>query len=566
MARVIKTADITETSLLRENPDVISWIYNGLDCCVTSEVYQVLSGQLQEEPENIRETHSMTLAKLAPLMEMSLRGTLIDQSAKGQAIVQLSAELSELDGHFQELMKVVCRQEDNPKYEFNWRSPVQLKNLFYNMMRIKEVRKRNQKGQYVPTVDAEALEKFAREYLYARPIANYILALRDIYKQLGTLRTEIDPDNRIRTNYNPAGTNTGRLSSSSNDFGTGTNLQNIDRRLRYPFIADKGMYLLNVDLEQADGRNVGAICWNLFYDMPREEIYELAKDDERLSGFCKDGEWIGPVGEELAGAYLDACESGDLHTTVCKMVWPTALNGIKWAEDQKEWKAFCDGEIAHGQDSYRQLSKKGGHGTNYYGQPRTMAKHLHTAVPVIQNFQSLYFKAFPAIPLWHNYTIKQIKETGAITTLFGRRRMFFGRGDDASTHRKAIAFEPQSCTGEQIDRGLYAVWKAFPEVQLLNQVHDSILFQVPLADASELVPRVLEVMKVTIELKGGRQFYVPLDAAGGWNWGYRSEKKQEKTGTPIVVNPYGLAKWKGSEKRVPAKYKRTKRRSFQDLL
>jgi DNA polymerase I-like protein with 3'-5' exonuclease and polymerase domains len=562
MARVINTSTLDEAAMFQLNSDETSWVYNGLDCCVTGEVFQVLSGQLDEEPDNIRATYEYALDKLAPIFEMSLRGPKIDDAARKLTIKELSLDLAQLDEKFQRIMKVCCQQEDNPKYYFNWRSPLQLKNFFYGMMSLKENRKRNQKGQYVPTVDAETLEKFASFYLYARPICNFILILRDLHKQLGFLRTALDADGRMRTNYNITGTNTGRLSSSMNDFGTGTNLQNVNRKLRYPFVADERMYMVNVDLEQADGRNVGAICWNLFYDMPREEIYELAKDDERLEAYVKNGEWVGPVGAELAGAYLDACESGDLHTTVCRMVWPTKLDSNPWPENEAEWKSFCDGIIAHGQDSYRQLSKKGGHGTNYFGTPRTMAKHLHTASKIIENFQGNYFTAFPAIPLWHNYVIKQIREIGSITTLFGRRRIFFDRGADATTHRKAIAFEPQSCTGEQIDRGLHQVWEAFPQVQLLNQVHDSILFQLPFREIVESIPKILEVMQVTITLKGGRKFTVPLDAAGGWNWGYRNENKKTK----VVENPYGLSKWKGSETRTPPRFLPKKRQTLRDHL
>jgi len=93
-------------------------------------------------------------------------------------------------------------------------------------------------------------------------------------------------------------------------------------------------------------------------------------------------------------------------------------------------------------------------------------------------------------------------------------------------------------TGEQIDRGLLQIWRKFPQVQLLNQVHDSILFQVPFNEAKHLIPEILKTMQVTIELKGGRPFTVPLEAAAGWNWGYADEN-----------NKYGLKKWTGQEDR-----------------
>lgn len=107
-------------------------------------------------------------------------------------------------------------------------------------------------------------------------------------------------------------------------------------------------------------------------------------------------------------------------------------------------------------------------------------------------------------------------------------------------------------TGEEIDRGLLQVWRAYPQVQLLNQVHDSILLQLPVSEAEELVPKILDVMKVELTLKGGRKFSVPLDAQGGWNWGKFDPNK----------NPYGLRDWAGKEDRE----KPNPRRRLKDYL
>lgn len=516
--KIFDTSTLTENTMPLLSSQEAAWIYNGLDVCVTAEVYNVLIGQLADEPANVQQTYQTALAKMAPIMEMSLRGTLIDEEARQSTITSLEADLAVLDAKFQRIMREVFGAE------LNWRSPLQLKNLFYGMLKLKEIKKRNAQGIFAATVNREALEYF-NVYLFARPLAKFILAMRDIHKQLGFLRTEIDRDQRIRTTYNIAGTNTGRLASSMSEFGTGTNLQNVNRKLRYPFTADAGMYMVNVDLEQADGRNVGAICHNLFYEA----------DAKRIAKLLELPVWRGVEGPEFASAFLNACESGDLHTSVCRMTWPE----LAWPEEKKLWKKFCDGLIAHGQDSYRQLAKKLGHGTNYYGTPRTMAKHAHVPTKIIEEFQSRYFTQFPTIKAWHNWTIQEIQTTGTLTTPFGRRRMFFGRGNDASTWRKAIAYCPQSMTGEQIDRGLLQIWRKFPQVQLLNQVHDSILFQVPFREAEHLIPEVLKTMQVTIELRGGRPFTVPLEAAGGWNWGYADKNN----------NPYGLIKWTGKEER-----------------
>lgn len=506
MGRWFDTSRLDEGVMKELSSDEASWIYNGLDCCVTAEVYNELSEEInsQSTPQEVRDTYNFALRKLAPIIEASLRGTRIDEGERQRTLKQLQEKLDGLDRKFQRLCRGVFDTE------INWRSPLQLKTMFYGSLGLKERRKRNAKGQYVPTVNEEALEHF-KVYLHAQPFARFILAMRELSKAIGFLKTEIDPDGRMRTSYNIAGTNTGRLSSRMSDFGTGTNVQNVDRSLRKPFVADPGFYLVNIDLEQADARNVGAILWNLF----------LESD-----------------GPEYAGAYLDACESGDLHTKVCEMAWPN----LEWPEDPGRWKEFCDGIILFGQDSYRQVAKKLGHGTNYYGTPRTMAMHTKSPTYIIEGFQRNYFAAFPAIPAWHNWIIAELKRSSTLYNLFGRRRIFFGRAEDADTHRKAIAYAPQSSTGEEIDRGWYQVWSHFgKEVQFLNQVHDSLLLQVPRTEAADLIPEILKVMQVDLELKGGRIFTVPLEAKTGWNWGDFNPKE----------NPYGLKKWKGAEDRDP---------------
>jgi DNA polymerase I-like protein with 3'-5' exonuclease and polymerase domains len=370
---------------------------------------------------------------------------------------------------------------------------------------------------------------------WAEPFARYVLAIREVAKKLSFLRTGLSEEGRFRTELNIAGTNTGRSSSASSAFGDGSNLQNVDTTLRYPFIADEGMLLVNVDLEQADARNVGAI------------IYTMAMNsDERLPS----GEWV----RDYASGYLDACESGDTHSMVAKLSWPE----LDWPESFNDWKAFCDNVDVYPGVSYRQAAKKLGHATNYMGKPRSIAERTHIALPVVEAFQPRYFRGFPLIPWWQQKTIQQIKETGTLITPYGRRRHFYGRPDEGETHRAAIAYCPQSMTGEQIDRGITQLWTGMPEAQLLIQVHDSILFQVPYAQHEVLVPRALELLRFPITLPGGRVFEVPLEAKTGYNWGNRLENK--KTGK--IENEWGLEKWKGKDSRQPP----NRKRSIRELI
>lgn len=496
---IFDTSTLTPRTVL--NPDVTSWIYNGLDCAVTFEVLERLLEDLRVEGNEVSYTYQMAMAKQAPFLEISMRGIRINLVDRDKAIAKMQVLLDGLEARFQRMMEEVFG------HRMNWRSPMQLKTFFYGELNIGEIKKRNSKGVWAATVDEDALERI-KLHPWGSVFASYILAMREIGKKITFLQTEIDLDGRIRCKLNVAGTNTGRLSSSASDFGTGTNLQNVDKTLRTPFIADPQYLLVETDLEQADARNVGAIIWT---------------------------KYLSTHGAEKAGAYLDACESGDLHTTVARMSFPD----LAWPELRTEWRAVADQLFLKG-ETYRDACKKLGHGTNYYGTPPTMAKNTGIPSHTVKEFQGRYFAAYPLIKQWQDDTIAEVRDYGVLTTIYGRKRHFFDRGNDQSTWRKAIAYCPQSMTGHQIDMGILNLWRTVPEVQLLMQVHDSILFQVPFHNHQTYVERAMEALRYEIELVGGRKFAVPLGCKSGYNWGSGGED-----------NVLGLKKWKGEETRVP---------------
>ena len=494
MPKIIKNEELSPEVLRSMTVDEIDWVYNALDICVTHEVHQELTKDMTNAAHN---TAAFSHSLMAPILEMTLRGVRIDLRERDRVLADFRYKHQAVASNLKEIV-----EEGIGFAPFNYRSPAQLKQLFYRVMGYKSIKKRNANGQYTPTVDRDALEKLQKHWT-AGPLCRHIIFLRELDKDIQLLQTDIDDDGRMRTNYNIAGTNTGRLSSSESDYGTGTNNQNIKHALRKIFIPDEGMKFCNVDLEQADARNVGAICWENFVETK---------------------------GETFAGAYLDACESGDLHTTVCRMAWPD----LEWAIDAVTWRSTADA-TAYREMSYRDLAKRLGHGTNYLGTPRTMAAHTKVEIKPIEVFQTRYFTAFPCIPEWHGYVSEQVSQFGYLETPhFHRRRYFFGRPDDARTLREAVAFAPQSMTADEIDTGLLNLWRHLPAVQLLIQVHDSILFQYPEELEAELIPQAIKLLTIEWELKRGRKFSVPVEAKIGWNWSNAS-----------ADNPSGLAKWRG---------------------
>lgn len=482
--RAIKTHELSQLNMPLSATDQ-HWLYNGLDACLTHEIFSVIEPQLDEVT---RATYEFSKALQGPVLEMRLRGILVDQERRDQVIKEYETQLHQLEAQLTRLIA-----EGIGIVDFNWRSPKQLLDLFYGVLSLPPIKKRNSKGIWAPTVDRDALERLDVHFT-AQPLISHILALRDIGKKIGVLRTEIDTDGRMRTSYNIAGTSTGRFSSSLGDFGTGTNLQNVESRLRSVFIADPGFKFAYIDLEQAESRLVGAIEWNLFHD----------------------------------GKYLDACESGDLHTTVCRLAWADQLywTGVLASDRVLAEQPF------YRQHSYRHMAKVLGHGTNYNGKPFTMAKHTKLDQRLTAAFQEKYFAAFPAHRQWHAAVAQELYAHGFLTTLTGRRRWFFGRRNDDATIREAIAFDPQGSVGDILNRGMLEVWR-LGRCQLLLQIHDAILVQYPEAEEMELIPILLKTIQQPIQLKHNRTLTIPAEARIGFNWGEWD----------AIKNPDGLVKF-----------------------
>jgi len=503
------------TDLLRPehrfSADEQLWIYNGLDCMLT---FEVLEQTLPQLDNNTGGTYALSRNLQGPVLDMNMRGVLIDDTERKRAIDAYKMDIARLEQQLYAIIHdgVGHTSFKNSKVTKAWRSNDQVGNLLYDVLRLPEVRKRNSQGELTRTVNREALEKLQMHFI-AQPIISHILCLRDIGKKVSVLETDIDPDGRFRTSYNIAGTTTGRFSSAFSDFGTGGNAQNIEERLRRVFIPDPGMKFANIDLEQADARNIGALCY----------------------------EYLGD------GKYLDAAESGDLHTAVSRLAvpnWP-------WTNDLRK-----DREIAerpyYRHHSLRHMCKVLGHGTNYLGTPFEMAKHTKIPTEAIKEFQEKsYFPSFPAIRALHDYIADELFERGyLITPHFGRKRWFFGyrsnKSDDRfrDTLKQGVAHMGQSMTADEMNHGMLWAWR-LGIFQLLLQVHDSILIQYPGEKEDEIIPLVKSAMLVPLELRAGRRFVVPVDVKVGWNWAKTDPKKE----TFSDGNPFGLAKWPDDRQR-----------------
>lgn len=461
--RIIHTAESTPYDF--QNQQERDWVYNGLDCCVTSEILDVLLPQLDDHTS---ETYKFSRALQGPVLEMQLRGILVDEARRVEVIEEYYEVIDRLQD---QLEQIVLDGVGMPT--FSWRSNPDLQRLFYGYLQIPTIKKYGR-----PTCDHKALEKM-QLYPVARPIVNHLLVMREIAKKIDFLKTGVDRDGRIRTSYNISGTSTGRFSSSYSEFGTGGNLQNVEESLRSVFISDPGWKFAKFDAKSGESYIVGAIEGNLFND------------------------W----------RYLDAVESGDVHTTVARMCWPS----LPWTGRMAEDKRIAQ-QPFYRHYSYRFMCKKLGHGSNYGGQPPTLAIQTTLPEPIIIGFQPKYFRAFPAHLRWHGWTDNQLRSSGFLITITGRKRWFFGRRSEPSTLREAIAYNPQGSLADIVNRAMLRIWRQ-RVCLLMMQDHDALTFMFREEMEDEIITKLQSLLEEEIPLQQGRSLRIPYDCKTGWNKG-----------------------------------------------
>lgn len=432
-------------------------VYNGMDGMLTLEV----DAAIPHTP-----TYEFERNLLPVALSMMHRGIRIDTTKRDEMVSHLKGRLAKVAEGFHFLCNRLWGST------INYRSYIQMQDLLYKKLYLPEVIS-SKKGEKKISTDRDALERLGRDYVRARPFAEHLLRIRDLEKTIDTLTKNLSPSGRWHANFNIAGTDTGRWSSSSHPFGWGSNLQNIDDYVRRIFIPDPGHLFFNCDQQGAEARVVGYV----------------AGDD----------------------TYIKAVESGDVHTMVAAMVF--GFEPKRELADRKYYREM----------SYRDIAKRAAHGSNYGGTAHTIARVLKVETKLIEDFQKKYFRTFPNIYKWQVWVSQQIQEKRQLTTPFGRVRNFWDNPRDDATVRAAIAFVPQSTVGDLTSRGLLALHTSLPDVQILNNIHDAAFGQIPLPLKDVLLPRIVETLTFPLQVTdiwgNIREMVIPWESQTGMNWG-----------------------------------------------
>jgi len=456
------------------------WNYNGMDAIVPSE-------SIPKQIETLKKQHNFETYErqrklIKPLIYMSERGIRVDV----QGMMDYEEEQHKiLDGLAEDLNHEVG-------YDINYNSPKQLMNYFYKDLGYKPYKKKSSTGQYGDSIDVDALKRLFRQGGKGSESARLMLDIRGLSKRISTYLNigKVDKDGRYRSSYKPVGAETGRLSSGETIFGTGGNQQNWPHDLLRFFLFDEGYIGYSFDLSQIENRIVA---------------------------------YVGGV-----LAQIEAFEQGiDLHTLTASVICGKPYDQIS--------KIDGSSPLGDGRRSERYWGKKGNHATNYDVSYKKFALVNEMPETTAKQVLESIHRAYPQIRGGYQMIIQNmIKENRTVTNLFGRTRLFLGPVFPSypnvpqhacdETYRQAYAQLPQSTCADKVnEQGIEYIYynqDLFKPIELLAQIHDSIVFQIPLSTPWEAQARMLLLIKKSLETPlfwHGTKIETPVDLAIGFN-------------------------------------------------
>jgi DNA polymerase I len=370
------------------------------------------------------------------LARMERRGISIDRQV-----------LSRLSGDFaQTAARVEAELQELAGEPINVGSPKQIGDILFGKMAIPGGTK-TKTGAW--STSASILDDLAEQ---GHDFAKKILEWRQVSKLKSTytdaLPTYVNPQtHRVHTTYALAATTTGRLSSNE------PNLQNIPvrtedgRKIRRAFIATPGHKLVSADYSQIELRLLAEIA-----DIP-----------------------------VLKQAFRDGL---DIHAMTASEMFGVPIKEMP-SEVRRRAKAINFGII---------------YGISAFG----LANQLGIAREEASAYIKKYFERFPGIRAYMDETREFCRRNGYVITLFGRKCYYPDiKASNASVRsfneRAAINARLQGSAADIIRRAMIRMEQALAEkklsAQMLLQVHDELIFEVPDDEVAATLPVVQHVMQ-----------------------------------------------------------------------
>jgi DNA polymerase I len=430
--------------------------YAAEDADVTLRLWQKLKPRLS--PDAVTTVYERVDRPLVPVIAaMEREGVKVDREQLSRLSTEFAHQMGALEAELHEMAG----------QPFAIGSPQQLGVILFDKMGLKGGRK-GKTGAY--STDAAELEKLAGQGV---PIAQKVLDWRQIAKLKSTytdsLQEQINPETgRVHTSYSLIGAQTGRL--SSND----PNLQNIPirtengRRIREAFIAEPGNVLLSADYSQIELRLAAHMA-----DVPAlKAAFANGDDIHSLTAM----ELFGEVNRDTRGR--------------AKTINFSILYGIsRWG----------------------------------------LAGRMGTTADEAQALIDRYFERFPGINRYIAETLEHVRETGFTQTLFGRKVHFTrvksaNQAERQGSERAAINAPIQGTCADIIKRAMVRMLPALaeaglPNVRMLLQVHDELVFELPEGDVDAASTVIRRVMATAAEPLVKLDVPLDVEIGTGKSWG-----------------------------------------------
>ena len=365
-----------------------------------------------------------------------------------------------LSGRINEVQKSIYALAEEDTFNIN--STQQLGRILFEKLGLPPVKKT--KTGY--STNADVLEKLRGEH----PIIDRILEYRQLTKLKSTyvdgLGKVIGPDGRIHTSFQNTVTATGRLSS------TEPNLQNIPIRtelgaeLRKMFAAPAGKVLVDADYSQIELRLLA----------------HMAGDPAMIDGF-NSGE--------------------DIHTITASQVFGVPVEEVT--------------------PQMRRSAKAVNFGIVYGISPFSLSQDIGITVQEAKEYMDKYFAHYSGVRAYMDGVVEQAKQSGAVATLWGRRRWIPEiKSSNFNTRsfgeRVALNAPIQGTAADMIKLAMIQVRDRLQADglagKLVLQVHDELIVECPEQEAEAVCKLVAETME------GAAALSVPLlaETHAGKTW------------------------------------------------
>ena len=455
--RMIKFEDVTgkgkKQILFSDVPLETALRYAAEDVDATQQIHHKLSQRLlSSELVELYEQVELPLCRTLALMER--HGVKVETDYLAELSQGLKADL--------ELLKESIYQHAGG--EFNINSPQQLSKVLFEDLGINLAKKKTKTGF---STDASVLEKIAPY----EPIGADLLAYRTKSKLINTYLDVLPmlvnaKTGRIHTSYNQAVAATGRLASNN------PNLQNIPikgedgSKIRRAFIPEEGFVLMAADYSQIELRFLA----------------HLTEDQSLISVFNT---------------------GGDIHTETAAAIYGCSAQEVI-AEQRRAAKAINFG-IIYGMGAFR------------------LSQEINVPQKQAKQFIEAYFAKYPGIQRYMDETIAFCCEHQYVETMFHRRRLIpdiesKNRIVRSAAERVAVNSRIQGSAADLIKIAMIQVQKKiesdFPQAKMIMQVHDELVFEVPVDQTLLFSKTIKEMMENAVEL------LVPLivEVGHGQNW------------------------------------------------